>query len=100
MILSNDKLNGLLHISGKLDIDNANRLREALVDCLLHQSEAVVDLSEVDECDAAALQVLLAARKDAAAAGKALCVTGASGAVTGAAVALGLSIDAAGDEAL
>jgi anti-anti-sigma regulatory factor len=90
MILDMDKTTGELKISGTLDIDATNSLRDALLDCLLHQPEVGVDLSEVDACDAAALQILFAARRDSAAAGKAFRAT-ASEAVTGVAEALGLS---------
>lgn len=102
MNLSNDSISGELKISGTLDIDAANALREALLDCFLHQPEVAahslqVDLSGVDTCDAAALQVLLAARKDASAAGTAFRVNAPSQAVTETAAALGLSIDLSGD---
>ena len=96
MTLTKDKATGVLQISGTLDIDGADSLREALLDCSLHQSAAAdlsADLSDVDGCDAAALQVLLAARRDAVAAGKAFRITAASNAVTDTAAALGLPID-------
>jgi len=95
--LKNDSNTGELKISGTLDIDAANSLREALLECLLLRPAVTppvieVDLSEVNGCDAAALQVLLAGRRDAAAAGKAFRVH-ASLAVTATAAALGFSID-------
>ncbi len=95
MNLSKDHT-GVLKISGTLDIDTANALREALLDCLLRQPEVAADLSQVDECDTAALQVFLAVRRDAEAAGKTFRAIAASSAVTGTAEALGLSIDEPG----
>jgi anti-anti-sigma factor len=90
MTLNTDKATGTLKISGTLDIDGANALREALLDCLQREG-AGADLREVDGCDAAALQVLLACRKDAAQAGKTFRFTADSIAVTQMATALGLS---------
>jgi len=54
-----NKTGGVMKISGTLDIDAAPALREALLDC---ESEIHVNLSEVESCDTAALQVLLASR--------------------------------------
>jgi anti-anti-sigma factor len=92
MTLSNDKTTGVLKISGRLDIDGASSLREALLDCFLQQPEVTTDLSEIDGCDTAALQVLLAAGQDAAAAGKAFRVIAVSPVVTDTAAALGLEL--------
>lgn len=94
MTLSTDKITGVLQISGTLDIDAANGLREALLDCLLHQGEIVADISELDGCDAAGLQVLLAGRRDAMAAGKPFRFTAPSHVLAQTALALGFSIDA------
>lgn len=44
MTVSNDKTTGSLRISGTLDIDEANALREALLDCFLQQPEVTVNL--------------------------------------------------------
>jgi anti-anti-sigma factor len=98
MTLSKNQTTGVLKISGTLDIEAANALREAFLDCLLQQPEPVADLSAVDGCDAAALQVLLAGRKHAAAAGKALRFLATSDAVIDAAAALGFRIDEPGGD--
>jgi len=92
MNMSSDNPTGTLQISGMLDIYSANSLREALLDCFLQQPEITVDLSEVTGCDAAALQVLLAGRKEAAAGGKTFRVSAASRTVSETAAALGFSL--------
>jgi len=92
MTLDKDNSTGVLKISGTLDIDTANSLREALLNCFLVQSEVAVDLSAVDECDAAGLQVLLAGQRDAACLGKIFHVHGAPAAVSATAAALGLPV--------
>src|SRR5579862_4353725 len=97
MTLNKDKITGVVKVSGTLDIDGANSLREALLDCLHQQGEVEADLSEADRCDATVLQVLLACRRDTTAAGKTFRITAASSAVTETAAALGLSIDTAGE---
>jgi anti-anti-sigma factor len=91
MTLSKDEITGALTISGPLDIDAAESLREALLDCFRRQPDVAADLSGVDMCDAAALQVLLAGRRNAASVGKAFRVVTASDAVTVTAAALGFS---------
>jgi anti-anti-sigma factor len=84
---------GVLKISGTLDMDSADALREALLDCFLHQHEVAANLSEVEGCDTAALQVLLAASSNAASLGKRFHVTAASACLSDMAAALGFAID-------
>jgi anti-anti-sigma factor len=96
MTLSKDEATGGLKISGLLDIDAADSLREALLDCFRSQSVVTADLSGVDMCDAAALQVLLAGRENAVSAGKAFRVVATSDAITVTAAALGFSISELG----
>ncbi len=79
-----------------LDIDAANSLREAFLDCFLHQPEVAADLSAVTGCDAAGVQVLLAGRREAAATGKAFRIRAVSEIVLETAAALGFSLDASG----
>lgn len=54
MTLNKNEVTGVLKISGTLDIDLANSLREALLECLVQQHDVAADLSDVDGCDAAA----------------------------------------------
>jgi anti-anti-sigma regulatory factor len=83
MTLNKDEVTGVLKISGPLDIDAADSLREP---------DVAADLSGVDMCDAAAVQVLLAAHGNLAYSGKAFRIVAASEAVTVTAAALGFSI--------
>ncbi len=91
MTLNHDKITGVLRISGTLNIDGADSLREALLGCLPEQGGVTVNLREVDACDTAALQVLLAAQKNVAAVGKSFQVREVPSSVTDTAAALGLA---------
>jgi anti-anti-sigma regulatory factor len=88
MTINKDKISGVFNIAGTLDIEAASSFRQALVDLVLEQSPIEADLSAVEACDAAALQVLLAGQRD-----KTLRVAAASPAVTEIAAALGLSLN-------
>lgn len=98
MTLATNDRTGVLKISGTLDIDEADALREALLTAFRLQAEIALDLSEVDACDTAALQVLLAGQRNAASAGKTFRMVAVSDSVTGTAAALGLSIEASNKE--
>ncbi|MEO8660721.1 MAG: STAS domain-containing protein [Bryobacteraceae bacterium] len=91
MTLSTDETTGMLRIAGMLDIDVAQRLRESLLNCLSLPPVAV-DLSRVEGCDAAALQVLLAACRHSTAAGNGLQLHALSPSISETASALGFSI--------
>ncbi len=97
MTFTKDNTTGVLKLSGTLDIDAANSLRETLLDCFLQQQEVATDLSAVDTCDTASLQVLLAAQRNAASFGKAFRITAASSSVTETAAALGLPLNESAD---
>src|ERR1700677_4534373 len=97
MTLTNDPNTCILKVTGTLDIDSANRLRETLLDCFLSQPCVTADLSEVDNCDTSALQVILAGQRDAASQGKAFSVTAPSVSIIGMAAALGFSIYGTGE---
>jgi anti-anti-sigma factor len=85
MTLDQNRDTGMLTISGTLDIDAANYLRESLLDGLRRRPEITADLAQVDSCDAAALQVLWAA-------GQSLRIVAASDAVSETAAALGVRL--------
>jgi len=69
---------GLVKLRGDLHISNAEDLRKALIVELASTSALVLELSEVDSCDSASLQLLCSLKKSAEACGKVVSVTGQS----------------------
>jgi len=59
-----------LRLDGELTIYRAQELRQTLLDALAQPSDLQLDLSEVSELDSSAVQLLLATRMEALAAGK------------------------------
>ena len=92
MRVAKDDSGRVLKIAGALDIGEAEELHRVLRDFLCGESSAVVDLSEVEACDTAALQLLCSARKTAARASRPLQFSGISAAVRNTASELGLSL--------
>ena len=85
-----------LAVEGELTIYRAAELKDVLLDAVRQHAAPAFDLSAVTECDSAGLQLLLVARQEAAALGKALRVLGASPAVADVHALLGLAIEGAG----
>jgi anti-anti-sigma factor len=81
-------------MEGALQIAAAADLRDALRESLAESDELTLDLAGVDGCDAAGLQILLAARRSAAESAKRLRLVGLEGGVAEAAAALGLRPEA------
>lgn len=66
-------------VAGEFCLDNSQALRRALGDALVRSEEGVdLDLSELDFADCSALNVFLAARRDALTAGKTVTISAAS----------------------
>jgi anti-anti-sigma factor len=82
-----------LKIAGSLDVSTAGTLCDSLRDCLGWQAELSLDLSNVDSCDAAVLQLLCAARKTAAQLHKPFRVVSWSPAVLETCAALGIALE-------
>jgi anti-anti-sigma regulatory factor len=82
-----------LKITGEQTIRTADQLHEAFAEYLDRDLAVVVDLSEVDECDTAALQLIYALRQSAVQRKKRFHVTAVSPAITETAGALGLRIE-------
>ena len=80
-----------LKILGTLDISGADAFRETLARQLEYCSG--VDLSEVESCDATALQLLYSARKSAEGRGQTFQITGISEAVKAASNDLGVNME-------
>jgi anti-anti-sigma factor len=83
---------GLVHLRGDLHISDADNLREALIVELTAAPALVLELSEVDSCDAASLQLLCALKKSADICGKMIQITGASAAMVETSAILGFSL--------
>ncbi len=92
MNLENDSATGKIKISGDLRIDEANSLRNALHDCLVAHSSIVLDLAEVEYCDTASLQLLIATNKSADQASKPFEFSSISDAVADVANSLGVKL--------
>lgn len=80
---------GTLRVLGGLHTESVSVLREALLEGLTAPGDLVVDLTAVDMCDSAALQLLLACRRSAEALGKP-CRLALSSFIKDTAVAIGV----------
>ena len=79
--MSNDGSAARLEIKGELNIFTAAELRLQLLEALASGSELEVDLAQVSEIDSAGLQLMLAAKREAAGRNLALHFAGHSPAV-------------------
>lgn len=70
-----------LHPEGEMTIYHTADLKPALLDALAQNQEIELDLSSVSELDTSGVQLLMLVKREAAAAGKALKLTGHSPAV-------------------
>lgn len=80
-----------MQVSGALDIYEADSARNTLLSHLGREAALHLDLSAVDRCDAAGVQLLSAARRTAAALGKRFEVSAWSPAVTACLAQLGMT---------
>lgn len=87
-----------LSIDGELTIRNAIATRDRLLAALADNRELEVDLAGVGEFDSAGVQLLVAARKSASAAGKILRLADPSPAIVEVLDFLGLNGQLAGNE--
>lgn len=90
MRIAKSESGSVLQISGNLSIERAEELRAALLDVLAAASNVSLDLSAVEACDTAALQLFCSACKTAQARGKRVEFVGMPDAVVQTALALGL----------
>lgn len=100
MQIAKDESGRVLKLAGSLEIGVAEELQSALRDFVLGTPIPIVDLSAVDACDTAALQLLCSARKTAESLGKAFEIAGLSDAVRSIGAALGLSLTEAREDAV
>jgi len=82
-----------LKISGEQTIRTAEELHKELADYLEQSSAVLLDLSDVDECDTAALQLIYSLRQAAIERKQRFEIIAVSPAVTETAAALGLRLE-------
>ncbi len=82
-----------LKIQDPLDINSVEELHEALTQYASRESNLELDLSRVQHCDAAGLQLLCALRKSAVTLGKTLRISAVSKPFTTLALELGLPVE-------
>jgi anti-anti-sigma factor len=79
-----------IEFAGDLDIYNAEAARDALVEQLAGEHGLALDCRRVETCDAAGMQLLVAARRSALAVGKAFSMQAPAPAIEKCAELLGL----------
>jgi anti-sigma B factor antagonist len=84
-----------LAVEGEMTIYRAAELKPALLEAVHAHDAPALDLSAVTEFDSAGLQLLLAARREAARLGKRLDIPAASPAVREVFALLGMNLDGA-----
>jgi anti-sigma B factor antagonist len=82
-----------LAVEGELTIYRAAELKPALLDAVRTHDAPALDLANVTEFDCAGLQLLLAARREAARLGKRLALLAPSPAVVEACLLLGVDLE-------
>jgi len=92
MQIIEDTQQQILSVSGALHVSEAGELRDALSTWLRNEQALKLDLSAVQACDAASLQLLCALRKSAGLANKPFSLVAASAAVAECDSALGLGL--------
>jgi len=92
MEITKDESGHLLTLAGRLDIRGADELRQALRDFTSGGADSVIDLSGVEGCDTAALQLIHSTRLTVENAGRRFELAGLSAAVREASAALGLAL--------
>jgi len=94
MQTTTDQSGGVLKLAGELSIYEAERLRQTLAEALETASNLTLDLSEVEKCDASAIQILYSARITADQSSKFIEIREASRPVLETCEALGLPVEA------
>jgi anti-anti-sigma factor len=91
MQVINDQSESVHKLAGTLDVNTANEVRGVLLEYLGEHTSISIDLSQVEGCDAAGVQLLLALEKSAEAAGKPFAVVASSEAFDRDCAGLGIS---------
>ena len=93
MEIKHHELEGILSISGAAAIGDVDALQKALTESLKTEHGLKLDLSALDSCDTACMQLLISARHSAQQLGKRWLITARSSALEAAGAAVGLSIE-------
>ena len=80
-----------LQLTGNLDVNAAAEVHRALLTHLEHSLGISLDLSQIENCDAAGVQLLIAMQRSAEAVGKPFAVITATDAFTMVCASLGIS---------
>jgi anti-anti-sigma factor len=91
MQMLQDQSDTSLELTGDLDIDAAVEVHKALLAYLEHHARIWLDLSKIECCDAAGVQLLVAAQRSAEAAGKPFAIIAVTEAFTTVCASLGIS---------
>lgn len=87
---------GPLVIAGTIDIYDATLLRDTLQQFIQKNSEALLDLSDIESCDASTAQLIVAARKSAQKLGRRFSIVAISEPVRETLAMLGLTVEQSG----
>jgi len=79
-----------LELAGILDINTTEEVHKALLAHFERHDRISLDLSQIESCDAAGVQLLLAAQRSGEASGKSFGVVGATDTFTAVCAALGI----------
>jgi anti-anti-sigma factor len=88
--------NGVLRCEGHLDIRSVEELRHLLSECFGRNPQWMLDLSAVEGCDTAGVQLLHSAWKQASQCGRKLELHALSAAIQNTALMLGIPLEALG----
>jgi anti-anti-sigma factor len=88
--------NGVLRCEGYLDIRSVEELRSLLSECFGRNPQLMLDLSAVEGCDTAGVQLLYSACKQASQCGQELELHAVSAAIQNTALMLGIPLEALG----
>jgi len=91
MQIHQDQRDTPLELAGVLDINTVAEVCKSLLEHLEHQARASLDLSQIESCDAAGIQLLFAMQRSAKAAGKPFAIVAATDVFTTTCAALGIS---------
>jgi anti-anti-sigma factor len=82
----------IVRLSTELNLYTVADLRDTLIRVVTRETDPCIDLSRVEVCDTAGLQVLCSAKKTAVCAGKKLRIVNPSTAITDVGQSLGVSL--------